>query len=54
VTINSLANWTVGHSTRTIEEFIDILRRNQIETLVDVRHFPGSRQISPLQQSRVA
>jgi len=36
--------WTVGHSTRTIEEFVDILRHNQIEILVDVRHFPGSRR----------
>ena len=44
VTINSLAIWTVGHSTRTIEEFIDILQANQIEILVDVRHFPGSRK----------
>ena len=44
VTTNSLAIWTVGHSTRTIEEFIDILRQNQIEMLVDVRHFPGSRK----------
>jgi uncharacterized protein (DUF488 family) len=44
VTINSLAIWTVGHSTRTIEELIDILRGNQIEILVDVRHFPGSRK----------
>ena len=44
VTINSLTIWTVGHSTRTIEEFIDILQANQIEILVDVRHFPGSRK----------
>ena len=36
--------WTVGHSTRTIEEFVDILHHNQIEILVDVRHFPGSRR----------
>lgn len=36
--------WTIGHSTRTIEEFIDLLRQNGIETLVDVRHFPGSRR----------
>jgi Protein of unknown function, DUF488/Hypervirulence associated proteins TUDOR domain len=39
-----LAIWTVGHSTRTIEEFIDILRHHQIEILADVRHFPGSRR----------
>lgn len=36
--------WTIGHSTRTINEFIDLLRLNQIETLVDVRHYPGSRR----------
>jgi uncharacterized protein (DUF488 family) len=46
VTINSLTIWTVGHSTRTIEEFIDILLANQIEILVDVRHFPGSRKFT--------
>ncbi len=44
MTANALTIWTVGHSTRTIEEFIEILRHNQIEILVDVRHFPGSRK----------
>lgn len=44
VTVGSLTVWTVGHSTHTIEEFIDILRHHQIEILVDVRHFPGSRR----------
>ena len=44
MTINTLTIWTIGHSTRTIEEFIDLLRDNQIEILVDVRHFPGSRK----------
>ncbi len=44
MTINSLTIWTVGHSTHTIEEFIDIPRHNQIDILVDVRHFPGSRK----------
>lgn len=44
VDIDSLAIWTAGHSTRAIEEFIDILQANQIEILVDVRHFPGSRK----------
>jgi len=39
------AIWTIGHSTRTIEEFIDLLRRHQIEIVVDVRHFPGSRRL---------
>ena len=49
--VNSLAIWTVGHSTRTIEEFIDILQANQIEILVDVRHFPGSRKFPHFNKS---
>lgn len=36
--------WTIGHSTRSIEEFIRLLQANQIQTLVDVRRFPGSRR----------
>lgn len=45
MTLDSLTIWTIGHSTRTIEEFIDLLLRYQIEILVDVRHFPGSRRL---------
>ena len=36
--------YTIGHSTRTIEQFIALLRENGIELLVDVRRFPGSRR----------
>lgn len=36
--------WTIGHSTRTIEDFLAILRAHGLESLVDVRHFPGSRR----------
>ena len=36
--------WTVGHSTRGGEEFVLILRAHEIEVLVDVRTFPGSRR----------
>src|SRR6185437_12005073 len=43
--------WTIGHSTRTLEEFIDLLRENQIEIVVDVRHFPGSRRYPHFNQS---
>ena len=42
--------WTIGHSTRTIEEFIDLVRRFEIEILVDVRHFPGSRRLPHFNQ----
>jgi uncharacterized protein (DUF488 family) len=36
--------WTAGHSTRSAEEFKEILHAHQIEALVDVRSFPGSRR----------
>ena len=36
--------WTVGHSTRPIEEFLEILRSAAITAVVDVRRFPGSRR----------
>ena len=44
MTINVLEIWTIGHSTRAIEEFIGLLRCNQIEIVVDVRRVPGSRK----------
>ncbi|MGH8372148.1 MAG: DUF488 family protein [Gammaproteobacteria bacterium] len=36
--------WTIGHSTRDIEEFIGLLKENRVEVLADVRHYPGSRK----------
>jgi uncharacterized protein (DUF488 family) len=41
---DTLSVWTIGHSTRSIDEFIAILKSLGIETLVDVRSFPGSRR----------
>jgi hypothetical protein len=34
---------TIGHSTRTIEGFIELLRANGVRRLVDVRTIPRSR-----------
>ncbi len=34
--------WTIGHSTRTLEEFMSLLR--DITLVVDVRKLPGSRR----------
>jgi uncharacterized protein (DUF488 family) len=39
----SLSLWTLGHSTRPIDEFIGLLRAHQISLLVDVRTVPRSR-----------
>ena len=36
--------WTIGHSTRTIEHFIAMLRSFKIEQVADIRSFPGSRR----------
>jgi uncharacterized protein (DUF488 family) len=36
--------WTVGHSTHPLADFVSILARWEIEALVDVRRFPGSRR----------
>src|SRR4029079_3317844 len=36
--------WTIGHSTRAIEAFIELLRINAIEVVADVRRFPASRR----------
>ena len=35
--------FTVGHSTRTIEQFVDLLRAGRAEMLVDIRSTPRSR-----------
>src|SRR5678815_831589 len=40
----SLTVFTVGHSTRSGEEFLEILKAHGVEVLVDVRSFPGSRR----------
>lgn len=36
--------WTIGHSTRTFEEFVEMLQSFQIELVADIRSYPGSRR----------
>lgn len=36
--------WTVGHSSRTWEEFLALLQAHRIEAIADVRRFAGSRK----------
>lgn len=45
--------WTVGHSTRSITEFIALLQHYRLETLVDVRRFPGSRRLPQFGQAQL-
>ncbi len=46
--------YTVGHSTRTIEEFIALLRDAGVARIVDVRRFPASRRHPHFNDSTLA
>lgn len=46
--------WTVGHSTRSGEEFGKILLAHEIKVLVDVRSFPGSRRLPQFNREALA
>ena len=46
--------WTIGHSTRGIDEFISLLRENEIKFLVDVRAFPGSKRYPQFNKEALA
>lgn len=37
--------WTIGHSTRSFEEFLGLLAEHRIRFLADVRHFPTSQRV---------
>ena len=49
-----LTIWTIGHSTRPVEEFLGLLACNRIETIADVRRFPGSRKYPQYGQEALA
>jgi uncharacterized protein (DUF488 family) len=36
--------WTIGHSARELEEFVDLLRAHGIRTVADIRTVPKSRR----------
>jgi len=42
--------WTIGHSTRSMEEFIELLKAHDVRALADVRQFPGSRRLPHFNQ----
>lgn len=46
--------WTLGHSTRPLEELIAILQAASITTIADVRRFPGSRRYPQYNQQALA
>ena len=46
--------FTVGHSNRTVHEFIDLLRAARIGLVVDVRRLPGSRACPQFDSEKLA
>lgn len=46
--------WTVGHSTRSAVEFNEVLAAHEIEAVVDVRSFPGSRRYPQFNKQQLA
>jgi uncharacterized protein (DUF488 family) len=36
--------YTIGHSTRSLDEFTELLRINAVERLADIRRYPGSKR----------
>jgi uncharacterized protein (DUF488 family) len=36
--------WTIGHSTRSVDELVGLLRAHGVDTVVDVRTVPRSRR----------
>lgn len=37
--------YTIGHSTRTLDELLEALHAHSVETLADIRSFPMSRRL---------
>jgi uncharacterized protein (DUF488 family) len=46
--------WTIGHSTRSIDTFISLLKANGIKALADVRLLPGSKRYPQFNKETLA
>jgi uncharacterized protein (DUF488 family) len=46
--------WTIGHSTRAIDDFISLLKENEINLLADVRAWPGSKRYPQFNKDTLA
>lgn len=46
--------YTIGHSTRSAKEFVELLRENDIRILLDVRSWPSSRRYPHFNRDNVA
>jgi uncharacterized protein (DUF488 family) len=46
--------WTIGHSTRSIDDFIKLLSSERITMLADVRSFPSSKRLPHFNQRELS
>jgi uncharacterized protein (DUF488 family) len=46
--------FTIGHSTRTLEELVALLREHQVERVADIRRHPGSRRLPQFSAGNLA
>jgi uncharacterized protein (DUF488 family) len=46
--------FTIGHSTRALDEFVRLLRANNIDLVADVRTAPGSRRLPHFAKAALA
>jgi uncharacterized protein (DUF488 family) len=51
--IDGTSVFTLGHSTKTWQEFVDLLVKHQIRVLADIRRFPGSRRYPHFNQGEM-
>lgn len=52
-TLENKTIFTIGHSTKTIEEFLDLLFSFDIKVLADIRRLPGSRKYPQFDQDNL-
>ena len=46
--------WTIGHSTRSIDDFVSLLKANGIKLVADVRSLPGSKRYPQFNKETLA
>lgn len=49
----SVRVFTIGHSARTLREFVELLKEHGIRVVVDVRRFPKSRRYPHFERSEL-
>lgn len=50
---HSISLLTLGHSTKSWQEFLDLLQKHEIKVLSDIRRFPGSRRHPHFNQGKM-